>query len=391
MKAFFDKCKQLFRKISAKPGAKSFGASLIAILLGLLVGFLVMVITNPLRSPRGLLTMLTGFFGHPRGAFIGFGELLARATPMIFTGLAIAFAFKTGLFNIGASGQYTIGLFAAMVVGLIGDPLGVFQWPVAVLAGALAGGLWGAIPGFFKSHLNVHEVITGIMFNYIGLYLVNGIITGVGKTVLLNGTTYRTKNIDQSARTPYFFMDKIFKNSGLDFSIFIAITACVVIYFILKKTVFGRELKSVGNNPFASKYAGINEKKSLIMSMAISGLLAGLGGALFILSPSTRNLGNTYSPENTILPAGFDGIPVALLANLNPLGVIASALFLQYIEMGGSYLQTIGYKPEIVDIIIGVILYFSAFALIVGRFLGQALKKKKKTENLKIPEEGVSL
>jgi ABC-type uncharacterized transport system permease subunit len=390
MKDFFAKCKDLYRKISAKPGAKSFGASLLAILIGLFVGFVVMVITDPLRSPRGLITMLGGFFGHPRGFFIGFGELLARSTPLIFTGLAIAFAFKTGRFNIGASGQYTMGLFAALVVGVTGDALGIFQWPVAVLAGALAGALWGAIPGLFNSLLNVHEVITGIMFNYIGLYLVNGIITGVGKTVLLNGTTFRTTAIDQNARTPYFFMDKIFKNSGLDFSIFIAIFACVFIYFVLKKTIFGRELKSVGNNPFAAKYAGINEKKSIILSLAISGLLAGLGGALFILSPSTRNLGNTYSPENTVLKAGFDGIPIALLANLNPLGVLASTLFLQYIDMGGSYLQTVGYKPEIVDIIVGVILYFSAFALIVGRFFTQFLKNRKKTEKIKIPDEGVS-
>lgn len=361
-----------WNKTKQTEGFKAFMGALLAIGIGLLAGIILMIIINPSQSPIGIARLLKGMFNNPRGAWIGIGQMLYRATPIIFTGLAVAFAFKTGLFNIGASGQYTVGLFAACLIGILGDGLGPFQWIVAVLAGMTAGFLWGAIPGLFKAKFNVHEVITSIMFNYIGMYLVNGLInSSFLKSKVLNGNTNRTWAVDQNARTSYGFFNDIFPNSGLDLSILIAIATAIIIYFVLNKTVFGRELKSVGLNRDAAKYAGVNEKRSIILSMAISGMLAGLGGALFILGPSVYNFGNVYPVENEILGVGFDGIPVALLASSNPIGVIFSTFFISYIRLASGPMQSVGFVAEIVDIIIAIIIYFSAFALIITQNLGK--------------------
>jgi simple sugar transport system permease protein len=379
--AFANKVTHMWMKFRQTDGYNTLMGSLFAITVGLILGIIIIILVNPSKADVGILRLLKGFFNHPRGAWIGIGQLLYRSTPIIFTGLAVAFAFKTGLFNIGASGQYTVGLFVASLIGILGDSLGNMQWIVAVLGGMAAGFVWGAIPGIFKAFFNVHEVITSIMFNYIGMYLVNGLLnSNFLRTKVINGTTNRTLVVDQAAKTPYGPFNAIFPNSGMDISFLIAIGVAIVLFLVLNKTVFGRELKSVGLNRSAAKYAGVNEKRSLVLSMAIAGMVAGLGGALFILAPSVRNLGNAYAVENTILTTGFKGIPVALLANSNPLGVILSTMFVEYISLGGMSMQSVGFVSEIVDIIIGVILYFSAFALIMTQYFGKFkdyLAKKK--------------
>ncbi|MFA5471444.1 MAG: ABC transporter permease [Acholeplasmataceae bacterium] len=366
-----------WNKLKETDGFKAFLGSMLAISMGLFLGIVLMIFVNPSNSLQGIGRLLMGMFNNPRGGWIGLGQLLYRATPLFFTGLAVAFAFKTGLFNIGASGQYTMGIFIAALIGILGDSLGSFQWILAVLGGMLGGFVWGFIPGFFKAKFNVHEVITSIMFNYIGVFLVNGILTS---NYLRNEMVdlQRTAKIDQAARTPYGFFDTMFPNTGLDISIFIAIGTAIILYIVLNKTVFGRELKSVGLNRDASKYAGINEKRSIMLSMAISGMIAGLGGALFILAPSARNFGNTYSIESVIVAEGFDGIPIALLAASNPIGVIFSTLFIGYISLSGIPMQSVGYVSEIVNMIISIILYFSAFALIMTQNIGKIKNLFKK-------------
>jgi simple sugar transport system permease protein len=358
------KIKSFWKKVQKLDGYNAVVGALLAIAIGLLVGIVLMIIINPSSSIFGIGRLLKGMFNHPRGGWIGLGQMLYRATPIIFTGLAVAFAFKTGLFNIGASGQFTVGIFAALLVGILGDKLGSFQWIVAVLSGMTAGFLWGAIPGLFKAKYNVHEVITSIMFNYIAMYVVNGLLnSNFLKTKVVDGSTNRTVKIDQAARTSYGFFDKIFPNSGLDISILIAIGTAIIIYFVLNKTVFGRELKSVGLNRDA-----------------------GMGGALFILAPSIYNLGTVYAIENVIISSGFDGIPVALLASSNPIGVVFSTIFVSYIKLAGNSMQGVGFVAEIVEIIIATIIYFSAFALIMTQNLGKIkdffkrFKKDKKTE-----------
>ena len=369
------------------PTVKSLVASLLAILLGVLVGFVIMLFTNPAGAPAGLGKIFMGSLSHPRGAVIGIGQLLFRATPLIFTGLAVGFAFKTGLFNIGASGQYMMGIFVAMAIGIQGTALGVMQWPIALLAGGLAGAIWGAIPGIFKALFNVHEVITSIMFNWIAVYFINGLLRNVLGQALINPATNRSYPIAQTGRTPYAGLDKIFPNTGADLGIIIGIVACIIVYLILKKTVFGKELITVGLNKHAAKYAGVNEKKAIILSMTIAGFLAGIGGALFILAPSIRNLGNTYSVENNILNEGFDGITIALLGNSHPIGILFATFFVQYVKIGGQYMQSLGFKPEIVNVIIGIILYFSAFSLIVGRYAAKLFRRKSKDDESKQLEE----
>jgi simple sugar transport system permease protein len=261
------------------------------------------------------------------------------------------------------------------------------QWPLAILVGALCGAIWGSIPGILKAFLNVHEVITSIMLNHIGVLFVNGILSTYYKGIIIDNATNRSHPIPKNARNPFVGLDKVFPNSGADIGIILAIISVIIVYFILKKTVFGKELIAVGSNRHAAKYAGINEKKSIILSMAISGFLAGLGGALFILAPSARNLGNNYTLVNTILSQGFDGIPIALLANSHPIGILIAALFVQYISLGGQYMQSLGFKAEIVNVIIGVILYFSAFSLILGRSVTRLFKRKKKVNKDKPQEE----
>ena len=361
-----------WKKFQKSDAYKSISGALLAIGIGLFAGIVLMFVINPSDAFEGIGRLLSGSFNHPKGGWFGFANMLYRATPLIFTGLAVAFAFKTGLFNIGASGQYTVGLFAALLVAVLGDGLGPFQWLVAVLAGMVAGFLWGAIPGFFKARHNVHEVITSIMFNYIGMFIVNGLLkSNLLASTMVDGTTNRTVRVDQNARTAFWFFDDLFPNSGLDISFLIAIFTAIIIYVVLNKTVFGRELKSVGLNRHAAKYAGVNENKSIILSMAISGMLAGLGGALFILAPSVRNLGNAYAMENVLVSEGFDGIPVALLASSHPIGVIFSTIFVGYIQYAGLSMQSSGFVLEIVKIIIAIILYFSAFALIMTQNFGK--------------------
>jgi simple sugar transport system permease protein len=371
--------KLAWNKFKSKEWFPTFTGSLLAILLGIMIGIILILILNPSNASLGIGRLLKGSFNHPRGGMIGFGQLLYNSTPIILTGLAVAFAFKTGLFNIGASGQYTLGLFAASLVGILGDSLGSAQWIVALLVGGFAGAIWGAIPGAFKAFFNVHEVITSIMFNYVGIYFVVGMYkSDFLSTRVINGTTNRTLVVDQAARTPYGPFNDWFKNSGLDIGILIAMLVAVVLYLVLYKTVFGRELRTVGLNKDAAKYSGVNEKKNIILSMAIAGFVAGLGGALFILAPSARNLGNAFPLEEVIASAGFDGIPVALLANNNPIAVIFTTFFVEYIKLGGSSMQSVGFVSEIVDIIVAIILYFSAFTLFMTQYFGKVVKKKDK-------------
>jgi simple sugar transport system permease protein len=366
--------------LSSKSWFKILMASVFAILIGLILGIIILIVVDPSNSVEAILRLLKGPFNDAKGGWIGFGKILVKAVPIIFIAFGIGFAFKTGVFNIGASGQFTVGLFAALVVGLMGEKLGGLQWIIAMLAGGVAGALWGMVPGIFKAYFNVNVVITGIMLNYIGMYFVNGLIGNQMAKWLLDSSRNQTFAVVEQARTPQWFFRDMFQNIGVDIGIILAILTAVLLYFVLNRTVFGRELMSVGKNKHAAKYAGVNEKKAIIISMTISGFLAGIGGALFILSVGAHDYGVRITPvSDAVRTEGFNAIPVALLANSNPIGVIFSSLFIQYIQSSGLALQSIStsYSKEVVDIIIAVILYFSAFSLIVSQFLQKARKKRK--------------
>lgn len=352
-------------------------ASLIAIMMGLIVGFLVLLISNPSNSLEGFFKILFGGFSDGAKSI---GDTLYFATPIIMTGLSVGFAFKTGLFNIGASGQFIIGSYLAVYVALKFHLPSSIHWIVAILVAMLGGMLWGLIPGILKAYKNVNEVISTIMMNYIAIYFVNMKIKGDNE--IFDTVRNQSFSISDEANIPKFGLDNLFGGSSVNFGIVIAIICAILIYIILNKTTFGYELKACGYNRFASKYAGINEKKNIVMSMVIAGALAGIGGALVLLAGAGRHL-----EVLDLIPAeGFNGIPVALLGMSHPIGIIFSGIFIAYLNRGGFFLQSLNYSPEIITIIIAVIVYFAAFSLVIQKKIG-SIKNKKNTDNVNAADE----
>ncbi len=352
-------------KITKTKSFSAFTSALLAIILGLIFGFFIMLFASPSNAINGFRMVLTG--GLKR-----IGDVFYFATPILMTGLAVGFAFKMGLFNIGASGQYTMGMFFALYVGFMWDLPDNIHWIVCILAGMVGGMLWGIIPGLFKAFLNVNEVITSIMFNYIGMFLVDMLVMGNSKMYV--SIKARTEYLPEYAKIPSLGVE----GSSVNVSIFIAIGIAIVLFIVLNKTTFGYELKATGYNKYASNYSGMNGKKNIILTMVIAGALAGLGGAFNILAPSIiKGSSMTYEPINVIAANGFNGIAVALLGNSNPIGIIFSAIFISHIQRGGTLTALYGYKPEIIDIVISVIIYFSAFAMLMNQMVVGFFKRKK--------------
>lgn len=362
---------------SSKGRSASLMAALLCILIGLLVGLIVLFIINPQRAWNyGFLRILMGgFYDLP----YGIGRTLTNAAPLVLTGLSVGFAFKTGIFNIGVAGQYVIGAYGALLFALTYH----CPWYVCLLVATLFGGIWGAIPGIFKAYLNVNEVITAIMFNWIGLYAVNEIIY---KTPVMYDTyqtkTYVLKDTAPSALIPTLGLDKVFRQDSTGGAILLAILISVLIYVVLNKTTFGYELKAVGFNKNAAKYAGINEKRNIILSMTIAGALAGCAAGLYYLSGAAE-----WNPLNsTALPdMGWNGIPVALLAGSNPIGIIFSALLISHITIGGSYLPQNYFPTEIASVITGIIIYLCAFSSLFREKIITLITRKERSGRLPEP------
>ncbi len=353
--------------------SKSFDAIMAAVMaavLGLIFGFIVMLIANPDKAVKGFQTILIGGAGRMPDVFY-------YATPILMTGLAVAFAYKMGMFNIGASGQFTMGMYMAMYVGFMVDLPPGLHCLAAVLAGMIGGMIWGFIPGFFKAYLNVNEVITSIMFNYIGMYLVDMLVQK--NSVMYVSSKTRTDYLPASVQLPALG----FKNSNVNIAIIIAIIIAIVCFIVLYKTTFGYELRATGFNKFGAMYAGMNSRKNIILTMVIAGAMAGLGGAFTILAPSSiAGSSMTYEPVNIIASEGFDGIAVALLGSAHPIGTIFAAIFIAFIKCGGTLASLYGFKPEIIDVVIAIIIYFSAFASFMSMIFKEKIsglfRKKKK-------------
>jgi simple sugar transport system permease protein len=369
----------LLNWISKKQSRVAIASSILAIIAGLFIGFIIMFLFNPINSFRGIFLMLGGWLFRDN-ILRDVGRWLFTTGPLILTGLSVGFAFKTGLFNIGATGQYTLGLYVAIMVGTYGEILGPFQWVIAMLAGMLAGSIVGLLNGFLKAKFNVHEVITSIMFNYIVMYMVNSLIKND-----LNVFDFEraiTRTINPQSFLPTLGLRTIFPGSNIDIGILIAIGVAFLVWVILYKTSFGFELQVTGTNRFAAKYSGINEMKAIMLSMMIAGAIAGLGGTLYALASGSRNLGTFYEPADILIPTGFEGIAVALLGMSHPIGTIFSAGYITFIQTGGQFMQGLGIKIEIIEVIIASILYCSAIALIFKEWLNkmkaQSLEEKRK-------------
>ena len=373
---------------------KTLIASILSILIGLCVGAIVMLIVGLTDQSIGLSGALDGIklvFAGPlstgRDAVgnltwgfnsANIGNMLFRAMPLIMTGLSVAMAFKVGLFNIGAPGQYLMGTMVSLMLALgipSTDVSPVIIWIIAFIGGTLAGALWGMIPGMFKALLGMNEVIACIMTNWIAANLVTWAFEDsyFRNSVEAGKLGYIYKTSYNGVETAKLGLDKIFAGSQVNAGILIAIACAIIIYIIMSKTTFGYQLKACGANRHAARYAGISDKRNLIVSMAIAGALAGAGACLYTLSGNTEFFWSTYQS----LPAvGFNGIPVALLASCHPIGVIFSGLFMSMLNISGLQITKLtAYNEYITDVIIAVIVYLSAFSLIIKTWLTKREKK----------------
>ena len=350
-------------------------SSILAIVVGLLVGLVILLVSNPSQAFAGFAIILMGGFNNGMSSI---GSMLYFATPIILTGLSVGFAFKTGLFNIGTAGQFIVGAFCAVFVSVRFTflPTAV-HWPLAVLAGILGGALWAFLPGLLKAYFNVNEVIATIMMNYIGMYTVNLLVV---KTIY---NSLKNQSLSPVAVIPGWGLDRIFPGSSVNAGILIAIAAAVLIHILLNKTVFGYELKACGFNKDAALYAGINAKRGIVLSMVIAGALSGLGGALLYLSAT----GKSIEVVDVLAAEGFTGIPVALLGLSHPLGILLSGLFIAHLTLGGFYIQSFNFNPEIIGIITSVIIYFSAFALIVKTLFDRLSARRKTLQRFQEEED----
>ena len=367
-----------------KDATKKVLASLISIAIGLLVGVIVVVLVGLSKDTitgsgiwDGVRLIFFGILSKGRDAagqlIWGYnaqslGNMLFRATPLIMTGLSVAVAYKTGLFNIGAPGQYLMGTLASLVIALgipsTAVPAGLI-WILAFLGGCLAGALWGAIPGALKAFLNINEVLASIMTNWLAANLVTWAfdISNFKNMVENTKSGYIYKTSYNGVATPKLGLDKLFPGSQVNGGILIAIVIAILVYVLMTKTTMGYQLKACGSNRHAARYAGINDKRNIVLSMAIAGCLSGGGAALYWLSGNTEFYWSTYQSLPSI---GFNGIPVALLAVSNPIGVIFTAIFMAMLDIVGQQLTGLtAYNEYITDVIISVIVYLSAFSLVI--------------------------
>ena len=385
-----------FSAFTQKDGTRAVIASLLSILIGLLAGALVILFVGASDPALGLSSVwdgvrlvLLGVFSTGRDAAgaltFGFnptsiGNMLFRATPLIMTGLSVALAYKTGLFNIGAPGQYLAGtaatLFIALKIPTTVVAPGVV-WVAAFLGGMAAGALWGMLPGLFKALLNVNEVIACIMTNWIAANVVTWLfdISDLKNVAEGTKTGYVYKTTFNGVETPKLGLDELFPGSQVNGGILIAIVMAVIVLVLLSRTTFGYELKACGANRYAARYAGIRDKRNIVLSMAIAGGLAGMGGTLYYLAGNTEFFWSTYQS----LPGeGFNGIAVALLAVNHPIGVVFSGIFMSLLDIAGLQITNLtAYNEYITDIIIAVIIYLAAFSLVIKLWLAGRKKARE--------------
>lgn len=351
--------------------------ALSAVAIGLLFGLIIMLFVNPSNSLSAFFVILRGGFNNIKS----FGNMFYFSVPIILTGLSVAFAFRTGLFNIGASGQFTVGAFAAIFIGVrwgfLGDISPLLHWSIAVLFAGIAGGIWGAIPGFLKAYRNVNEVVTSIMLNYVAMYIVSSLIS----LYVSAGNTF-SRSVRSTAATPTLNLDVLFPGSSINAGIVVALIIALILHVVLSKTRFGYELKAVGFNRDAARYAGMNAKRLIVYSLMISGAVAGIGGAMGYLI-----LGKTMSTAAILNPEGFTGIAISLLGLSQPIGVFIAGIFYGSLQQGGNLMQRYGMSEEIISIIIAVIIYASALALFLQKFVIRRLKSVERIAEEQVSEE----
>ena len=367
--------------VAKKDSTQTIISSVLCALLGILLGFIVLLCINPSHAGEAMGTILKnfGYYKDKTLALENFGTTVVKAVPLIMCGISVLFAYKAGLFNIGVGGQYCIGICVSLYSALAWQ----LPWYLCIVLAGLAAALWGAACGMLKAFFNVNEVIACIMTNWIGLYVTNLVLNLPGAKNPNLGETKGLLEFAPKSVIPDIGLRNWFNgNKYVTIAIPLCIIIAIIILVILNKTTFGYELKATGHNKSAAKYAGMKDKRNIILTMAISGALAGLGAAFFYLTGF-----EVYKTTSTSVPAmGFKGIAVAFLGGLNPIGAIIAGYFIQHITIGGGYIDTRYYNPEVADLMISLIVYLCAFVLFFKQFLTKRLNKISEKSHSKAQE-----
>ena len=351
-------------------GVQSLLASLACVVLGMLIGYIVLLFINPDGAGEAISTVIKNFltYSRPDTQAKYLGNTLVKTAPLLMCALAILFAYKVGLFNIGAAGQYCAGtalsLYAALAWG--------WSWLPCMLLAMVGGGLLGAISGLLKSYCNVNEVISGIMLNWIVLYLTNMLLTNVKEVA--SPYTVVLADTNPSALLPSLGLGALFNdNKYVGLALPLSVVIAILVWVVLEKTRFGYELRATGDNRNAAKYCGMAEKRNIILTLAISGALAGLGASMFYLTGYEQ----WQCTASSVPGMGFNGIAAAFLGGLHPIGTILASFFIQHITAGGAYVDKTMYCAQISDLIAAVIIYLCGFVLFMKYAMNTAIARRE--------------
>ena len=365
------------KSLIKNPSFQAILTSVVCIILGLLIGYIVLLIINPVGAGEAIKTIILNFLtrASSMARAKALGNTLAKTAPLLMCALSICFCYKVGLFNIGAPGQYEagacIGLYAALAWNC--------NWIVCLLLAAVAGALVGSISGFLKAYRNVNEVISGIMLNWIILYLTNMILTRVKDPT--SPYTMKLSSKNSGALIPSAGLEALFAhNKTVTLAIPLSILFAVLIWVILNKTKFGYELKATGFNKEAAKYAGMKEKQNIIVTLAIGGALAGVGAAFLFLTGYQE-----WSTTQSSVPVmGFNGIAATFLGGLHPIGTIFASFCIQSITDGGALIDKSVYPSQISELISSIIIYLCGFVLFFKFALNNWIRKRETKEISKV-------
>ena len=358
------------RNILKNDGVQSLIASLICVILGLFIGYIVLLFINPEGAGEAIMAVIKNFFTYKKATsqLKYFGNTLVKTAPLLMCSLSIIFAYKVGLFNIGAAGQYCAGIALSLYAALGWG----WSWFPCLLLAMLGGAALGAISGLLKSYCNVNEVISGIMLNWITLYLTNMLLTNVKEVA--SPYTIVLSHANRSAVLPSLGLGALFnKNQYVGLAIPLSIVIAILVKIVLDKTKFGYELKATGNNRNAAKYCGMAEKRNIILTLVISGAIAGMGAAMLYLTGYEQWQCSTSSVPGM----GFNGIAAAFLGGLSPIGAILSSFFIQHITIGGAYVDKSLYCAQISDLIASIIIYLCGFVLFMKQFMNARIAKRE--------------
>ena len=354
------------RNLLKRKGVQSLIASLLCIVLGLLLGYIVLLFINPAGAGQAILAVVKNFMNYSKAnlQIKNFGNTLVKTAPLLMCSLSVLFCYKVGLFNIGVAGQYVIGTCGCLYAALAWH----WSWLPCLLFAICLGALSGCIVGLLKAYGNVNEVISGIMLNWITLYGTNMLLSNVKDSA--SPYTIHLKDAAPQAILPSLGLGNLFnKNQYVSIAIPLAIILAIIVMVVLDKTRFGYELRATGNNTNAAKYAGMAEKRNIILTLMIGGALAALGGALLYQTDYEQ----WQVTASSVPGMGFNGIAAAFLGGLNPIGAIFSSYFIQHITVGGAFVDKTMYASQISDLISSIIIYLCGFVLFIKHAINTGL------------------